>query len=284
MSQSSKKELVYEQCPPENPCLNGLPVGAEFVFDRQARAHIILACKQLNKTMLGLSRKPSYWDLPVCLQAKLVSMQLRVGAYIAASKGLPASAWHVEIHLGTWVSGSHIHAHVVLPTGPYFEIREEVARAQGRGYMCRNDQANRKAYVEKTAADQQHYKELDLPLVQQAARSEIPPPTCTQTHFESISFDADAKGTAAIDVKFSKAFMPAMPQEELTNALSHLWQLCQELQIEGCHLLLPAPDYASWQFVRLVLPAERFVACLPISDREAWLMKWVNGNPHHEAH
>ena len=86
--------------------LNGEMVDARFVFDRQARSHIILTCKELTKEKLGLDRRPSYWDLPIELQANLVRMMVRCGTAFASKLGLPSDdtdSWHMEIHLGTWV-------------------------------------------------------------------------------------------------------------------------------------------------------------------------------------
>ena len=92
----------------ENPMLNGEMVDARFVFDRQAGPHIILTCKDLTKEKLGLGRRPSYWDLPIELQANLVGKMVRCGTAFASKLGLPDDtvSWHMEIHLGTWVVGT----------------------------------------------------------------------------------------------------------------------------------------------------------------------------------
>ena len=49
--------------------------------------------------------------------------QLRVAGELAAHR--------LEVHLGNWVSGHHIHSHIVCPLLPYFELRA--------GMMARKD-------------------------------------------------------------------------------------------------------------------------------------------------
>ena len=90
----------------------------QFVFDFQARPHVILAVKELTGPALGLQRKPSYWDLPVELQSLLLEKQLAMSIELAGLR--------LEVHLGDWVSGRHIHAHVVLPLHPYYALRARV--------------------------------------------------------------------------------------------------------------------------------------------------------------
>ena len=86
-----------------------------------------------------------------------------------------------------------------------------------------------------------------------------------------------------MDITFGKSFINMSP-DELMVALAQVRQLAQELGVDGCHLLLPAPDRASWCIARLVILAERFVACLPTTKRAEWISKWTHGNPHYEAY
>ena len=168
-----------------------LPV--QFVFDWQARPHVILAVKNLTGPVLGLQRKPSYWDLPVELQSLLLERQLAVSNEL--------SGLRVEVHLGNWVSGRHIHAHVVLPLLPYYELRAQIAGAAASKWTA-EDAKRRAQYVSKVHRDHARYRELDRPATLQAATSGDAQRTADLAAFEAVVFDADKSGTAAIDLVF----------------------------------------------------------------------------------
>ena len=137
--------------------------------------------------------------------------------------------------------------------------------------------------MKKTLADLARYKRMDLPPLQRVALSATPPPRYSASLFEAVEFDWAGKGAAVVDITFGKSFISMTP-DELMVALSQLKQLSLELGVDGCHLLLPAPDRASWRIARLVILAERFVACLPTTKRVEWVSKWTHGNPYHEAY
>lgn len=275
-----------------------LPV--QFVFDWQARPHVILAVKNLTGPVLGLQRKPSYWDLPVELQSLLLERQLAVSNEL--------SGLRVEVHLGNWVSGRHIHAHVVLPLLPYYELRAQIAGAAASKWTA-EDAKRRAQYVSKVHRDHARYRELDRPATLQAATSGDAQRTADLAAFETAVFDADKSGTAAIDLVFREApVIKSMAHGELCVALSAIRKLCEELAVDGAHLLLPAPaapapaapapvpkssgkevtrhqDGAHQdRAVRLVIRADIFVRCLPPDKRLSWYELWAQGDPTARAY
>lgn len=261
----------------------------QFVFDFQARPHVILAVKDLTGPALGLQRKPSYWDLPVELQSLLLEKQLAVSSELAGLR--------LEVHLGDWVSGRHIHAHVVLPLHPYYALR---ARVKQEAKWTAEDAKRRVHYVSKVHRDHARYRALDGPLTHQAATSGAPQRTADLTAFETVVFDADKSGTAAIDLVFRGApTIQSMAHSELCVALSAIRELCEALAVDGAHLLLPAPaapdpvpapagmladrrheDGAHQdRAVRLVIRADIFACCLPPDKRLGWYELWARGDP-----
>ena len=64
--------------------------------------------------------------------------------------------------------------------------------------------------------------------------------------FEEVVFDADASGTAAIDLTFKTASsIMEMTTEELRDVMESIQRLCSAFEIDGAHLLLPAPAAAA---------------------------------------
>lgn len=279
----------------------GASLPVQFVFDWQARPHVILAVKNLTGPVLGLQRKPSYWDLPVELQSLLLERQLAVSNEL--------SGLRVEVHLGDWVSGScrHIHAHVVLPLLPYYELRAQISGAAASKWTA-EDAKRRAQYVSKVHRDHARFRELDRPATLQAATSGDAQRTADLAAFETVVFDADKSGTAAIDLVFRGAPMiKSMAHAELCAALSAVHKLCEELAVHGAHLLIPAPAAPAPaapapvpnssgkevtrhedgalngahqdRAVRLVIRSDIFVRCLPPDKRLSWYELWAQGDP-----
>ena len=274
-------ELTPELCDALPVRSNKLEV--EFVFDRQARPHLILTCNQLTGDSLGVGRKPSFWDLPIELQGSLLARQNRVAAEM--------SALHSEVHLGSWVSSKHIHAHVVLPLLPYFALRAE---ALGVGTYDSADVQRRAHYVDKTARDGLKFKNMDGPATYKAAMSAVPQRMANKSSFESLTFDADESGTPAIDMTFKNApLIKEMSIGELCEALKAIRGLCDALCIDGAHLLFPAPALGNEAQVtrahqecvaRLVIRPDLFVLALPPEERLTWYSAWLQGDPRARAY
>ena len=257
--------------------------------------------------MLGLQpgARPSYWDLPVELQSRLLERQLAVSSELSGRR--------VEVHLGDWVSGTNIHAHVVLPLLPYYELRAQVLGEKHKSCAAHSKWAARLArYVLKVQGDHACYREQDGPLTYQAATSGDPQLTADRAAFDKVVFDADQSGTAAIDLVFKGAPMiKSMAHSELCVALSAIRKLCEELAVKGAHLLIPAPaapapaapapvptsagmlveevtrdeDGAHQdRAVRLVILPDIFVRCLPPDKRLSWYELWDKGDPTARAY
>jgi len=266
----------------------GLPrfLQVEFVFDFQARPHVVLAIKALTGPALGVSHKPSYWDLPLGLQTLLLERQLAVANEL--------SALRLEVHLGSWVSGRHIHAHIVLPLRPYFELRALGGDASKASWTPKDVQW-RAQYVAKTQRDHARFHAQDGPIAHQAATSGLPQREANLSEFDAVVFDADGSGTAAIDLVFKGSpAVKSMTRAELRGALQAVGKLCKDLMLDGAHLLLPAPavgvpdkdvginDRAQAHqdcAARLVIRADLFVLCLPPDKRLDWHKRWAKGDP-----
>lgn len=252
----------------------------DFVFDRQARPHLILICDQLTDESLGLGRKPSYWDLPVELQASLLELQNRVVVELSALRS--------EVHLGSWVSSKHIHAHVVMPLLPYFAIRAASLKA-----ACYDlaDAERRARYVEKRARDNIKFKNMDGLATQRATLSGKPQRKPNEKSFEALSFDPEESGMAVIDMTFKGApRIKSMPHAELCEALVAIRGLCDALSLEGAHLLFPAPALGDAtqltcvpqeRVARLVVRPDLFVLGLPPQRRQAWYEMWIQADHRH---
>ena len=250
-------------------------VDMQFVFDCQARPHLILSCKALTGPALGLCRKPSYWDLPLQLQATLVERQLQVVKQVSAIRA--------EVHLGSWVDGQSIHAHVVCPLVEYYNLRAkhqyQLPDGQpGQALWSQDDVRQRAQYIHKQAARMAHYHAEDAAAAGEAVASDSPQRVADWSAFHEVVFDADGSGTAAIDLTFEKApLIKNMTHEELRDALAATRALCEDLGIDGGHLLLPSP--AKEDAARIVVAPDRFVRCLPREHRLAWLEAWKMGDP-----
>eukprot|EP00900_Chrysochromulina_parva_P008119 jgi/Chrpa1/17308/Chrysochromulina_OHIO_Genome00023790-RA len=225
------REEVVELTADVRDALHGLNnVNVNFVFDRQVRPHLILTCRQLDGNTLG-RRKPSYWDLPIQLQATLLELQTRIATELSALRS--------EVHLGTWVSSAHIHAHIVLPLLPYFALR---AAAQGEECYGKDVVEERARYVEKTARENDEFKMKDEPEAKKAVTSGEPQRLANLASFEALSFDAEETGAPTIDITFKGApLIKSMSHAELCQALEAVKGLCDALLIDGAHLLWPAP-------------------------------------------
>jgi len=261
------------------------PLAVDFVFDRQARPRIILTCPSLTMRTLNTPHKPSYWDLPIELQASLLGKQLSVAKDVAALR--------VEVHLGSWVSSKRIHAHIVMPLVPYYELR---ASKQGQPSWTASDEVMRAAYVSKTIADHAKYHRDDGRATHAVATSGVEQPAADISAFESVVFDADGSGTAAIDLTFRSAKSSEimdMGHGELALAVTAIRDLCEALAIDGAHLLMPAPASGNAgaagayqeRVARLVLRPDVFVRCLPLErhnntpGRLEWFGRWKEGDP-----
>lgn len=272
-------EIVYRtalvDAPPE---LCGVVPSAlldvAFVCDRQERPHIILACKQLTARTLGLDRKPSFFDLPPELQASLLELQMSVAKELTAER--------LEVHLGGWVSGNHIHAHIVAPLLPYFELHAMLAPTVSKAERVQR----RERYVTKTQQDHARYHQMDDGLAHKEAASNSPQHVVSNLFaFDRVAFDADESGTASIDITFKNApLIMEMTREELCGALEEIRALCSALIINDAHLLLPAPATSGAgthqdRTARLVVRPDVFVLCLPPHERLEWYSKWARGDP-----
>jgi len=253
-------------------------LGVEFVFDRQARPHLILTCPQLTGDALGVGRKPSFFDLPIEFQASLLERQTRVATEL--------SALHSEVHLGSWVSSNHIHAHVVLPLLPYFTLRASMLGVERYGF----EEAQRRVhYVEKTARAGLKFKNMDGPATHKAVMSGEPQRLANVASFESLRFDADENGTAAIDMTFKNApLVKNMSAAELCEALMAIRGLYDALCLDGAHLLFPAPSLGDGaqlagghqeRVARLVVRPDLFALALPPEGRLTWYNAWIQGDP-----
>ena len=270
------REEVVELTADVRDALHGLNnVNVNFVFDRQVRPHLILTCRQLDGNTLG-RRKPSYWDLPIQLQATLLEHQTRIATELSALRS--------EVHLGTWVSSAHIHAHIVLPLLPYFALR---AAAQGEECYGKDVVEGRARYVEKTARENDEFKMKDEPEAKKAVTSGEPQRLANLASFEALSFDAEETGAPTIDITFKGApLIKSMSHAELCQALEAVKGLCDALLIDGAHLLWPAPALGDGSQLtgehqerraRLVVRPDLFVLSLPPDRRQAWYDKWSQG-------
>ena len=274
-------ETVFRQGTIEAPpalrdALRNSKLEVHFVFDRQPRPHLVLTCKQLTGKTLGTApRRPSYWDLPIDLQANLLQRQVSVANELHAQR--------VEVHLGSWVSSQHIHAHVVLGLLPYFELR---AAYRNEPKWTPDDAKRRARYVAKARADHNRYHDADKQVAWHVITSGTPQRTADVSAFEAVVFDADQSGTSAIDLTFKGApSIKTMTQEMLRGALAAICTLCDALEIDGAHLLLPAPALGEAggahqsSVARLVIRCDLFVGLLPPERRETWIRAWSEGDP-----
>jgi len=258
-------------------------LAVEFVFDRQARPHLILTCNQLTGDALGVGRKPSFFDLPIALQASLLERQIHVATEL--------SALRTEVHLGSWVSSKHIHAHIVLSLVPYFELRASVL---GMERYSLAEVQRRAHYVEKTARDGLKFKIMDGSATHKATISGEPQRLSNVSSFEALRFDADESGTAAIDMTFKNApLIKNMSASELCEALAAIRGLYDALCLDGAHLLFPAPALGDGaqltgahqdRVARLVVRPDLFVLALPPEGRLSWYNAWVQGDPRARAY
>ncbi|KAL3915417.1 MAG: hypothetical protein SGPRY_007226 [Prymnesium sp.] len=245
-----------------------------FVFDRQARPHLILTCRSLTGKALGLpsGTKPSFWNLTPELQATLLQAMLRVAHDVGFRR--------LEVHLGSWVSSYHIHAHIQMPLVPYFQLR---AAHQGMSKWTLHDVKQRKSYVENALQSAAFFHEQDGPAAREIVESEIPQLTADLSAFDSVDFDSDLSGTAGIDVIFKNApVVKKMQLQELQNAMEAVQQLCLQLKIDGAFLLLPAPasgaasqDNHQESVARIMCRPDQFVCCLSPERRKVWYEVWA---------
>jgi len=262
---------------------DGGTVPFDFVFDRQARPHMILTCPALNARSLGIvpSRKPSFWDLPTAMQGKLLHKLLACGRATVQDLGLPEAAFRAAIHLGEWVSSWSIHAHIMLPTEPYYRL---LAATRGDPEWSAGDSSKRAGYLAKLSRDNARFHAMDLPALLVAAASLAPPPDvgALTAPFQAVTYDPKSEGAAAIDVTFGAPFL-SMTCEALAQVMDDLNALVQGLGVTGCFYLFTAPGCLTGDTARVVILPENFVGLLPINARAAWAKKWAVGDPVQRA-
>jgi hypothetical protein len=240
-----------------------------FVFDRQARPHVILSCKALTSLHLGVARdKPSFWDLPHDLQAMLLKRQLTLANEL--------NAMRCEVHLGSWVSSRSIHAHIILPLMPFFQLRADMLKQPS---WTAADAERRAHYVNKVTRDRNRYHKQDAREALEAVTSGASQLIANFDAFDGVVFDAEETGTPSIDITFKGApVVKAMDHGQLCAGLQAVQSLCAELRIDGAHLLLPAPAVGEAgmagahqeRVVRIVCVPKAFVLCLPPERRQIW--------------
>jgi len=262
---------------------DGGTVPIIFVFDCQARPHIVLTCPALTGLSLGIAppRKPSYWDLPTATQAQLLHKQLACGRAAASDLGLSETAIRATIHLGEWVTGRHIHAHIQLPTQPYYRL---LAATRGDPEWSADECAERAAFVAKLRQDNKRFHAMDLPALRVAAASLAPPPdvTALTAPFRAVTYDPKSEGAAAIDVTFVAPILHVQC-EPLTQVLHDLNAFVHGLGVKGCFYLFPAPGCMTGDTARVVILPGKFISLLPIEARAAWAEKWAVGDPVQRA-
>ena len=74
--------------------------------------------------------------------------------------------------------------------------------------------------------------------------------------------------------------------------MESIQRLCSAFEIDGAHLLLPAPALGSGgatgahqeRTARLVLRPDVFARCLPLEHRLEWYGRWQEGDPVERAY
>ena len=247
----------------------GEPLGDE-TLHLVLKSGVVL-CNLLNKISPGCCKKPTMKKLPF--------MQMEnVSNYLTACN----TTFKIQRELRVLHDGRPIRGQ-----------EHERGRAQ---HPC----ARTRHAVAKVHRDHARYRALDGPLTHQAATAGAPQRTADLTAFETVVFDADKSGTAAIDLVFRGApTIQSMAHSELCVALLAIRELCEAFAVDGAHLLLPAPaapdpvpasagmladtrreDGAHQdRAVRLVIRADIFVCCLPPDKRLGWYELWARGDP-----
>ena len=97
-------------------------------------------------------------------------------------------------------------------------------------------------YIAKVSRDRARYHKEDEAAAKLAVESGAPQRTAITSAFNSIAFDRDEIGVPVIDITFKNApIVKSMCHEELQVAMQAIYALCYQLEIDGAHLLLPAP-------------------------------------------
>lgn len=262
---------------------NGKAQKVECQFDRQARPHLVLTCKNLNGRSLPI-KKPSYWDLPPSTQASLLQKQFQVGREVTEKLGLPESTFTAAIHLGEWASSHHIHSHIILPLQPYFRLFSEYREKES---WDEEDCERRMQFLKLQDYSRSKYHAKDLAKVlREVAKNVVWPDINNLVERFHLTFDPSGEGTSAMDVHFGESFHK-MNHQDHTQVLQDLNELVKEhLCMKGCHYYFPAPGNVACDTVRVVCPPEVFVRFLPPEQRGTWAEKWAvwgKGGPIHRA-
>ena len=123
--------------------------------------HVILAVKNLTGPVLGLQRKPSYWDLPVELQSLLLERQLAVSNEVLGLR--------VKF---TSETGSREGTSMLTSCCPFCPTMSCVNKSQGGqpASGLRKTQSGARSMPQRfTATTHARYRELDRPATLQAA-------------------------------------------------------------------------------------------------------------------
>lgn len=215
-------------------------------------------------------------------------MQLRVGKCAEKDLGLPASSFWAAIHLGSWVSSSFIHSHIMLPTEPYFGLRAQRRGASGQGSKLieESDCGMRADYLAKLRRDHEKYHRMDLPKVCESAASVLPLPQvdgALNACFSLFKFNPGSDGAAAIDVGSKKPFVE-MAIGELEVVMRDLKAHVQgALDVGGCFYYFPAPGCPTGATASVVCLPKIFVGLIPPEKRSAWALRWSQGDPVQHA-
>ena len=161
-------------------------------------------------------------------------------------------AHHCEIHLGKWIDSPKLHGHIVLDTTITKDFLEQYVTEEADTYM-----KMRKIYEEKTASKRAAYHSLDAKKINANLDA---PMNKVVTSNEKVRFDA-SQSTSVMMVMFDKPLIN-MSIQELESMLKYLKDLC----IDDLNMNL--------NMVRVIIPPEVYVTCLPRKDRQKWMHRW----------
>lgn len=240
----------------------------KFVTDFQARPHLIVVCPGLDSAgfrrleLQPRNKKPSFWDLPNGMQAEML--------YIMLEAALRHEAKQCEIHLGEWVDTAKLHAHLVLDSGIY--ISEFLKHVTPEEYRKAHN-----SYLQTTESNRFDYHQEDEQAVR---RNLVAPVRAIGEDGARVSFDS-TQSTSVMTVSFDKGLC-AMSMAEVQEVTACLQRVACQLGLRSASYILPtgpALEEAALRSVRVLVPPEVFVTCLPVEERDAWLTRWVEGDP-----
>lgn len=93
--------------------------------------------------------------------------------------------------------------------------------------------------MRKVVQDRAKYHLEDADAVQAEVFSGAPQCSADTSAFDNVLFDGDACGTSSIDVTLKTSpIIMEMGDQEVRNAMEAIQSFCQQLSLDGVHLLL----------------------------------------------